>query len=63
MDSKLKEVYFDEYCQTCKYAATPEEEDPCDECLGNPGNYDSHKPVKWEAKQNADSIYSRRAKS
>lgn len=43
-----KEVYFYEYCQTCKHLDVDEHEDPCDECLHNPSNQYSHTPVKWE---------------
>lgn len=50
MENKQKEVYFWEYCKTCKYSATPEDEDPCDECLGHGSNENSHKPVNWEPK-------------
>lgn len=45
-----REVYFNQYCTTCKHWATPERDDPCDECLANPTNQYSHKPVNWEAK-------------
>ena len=45
-----KEVYFDKYCKTCKHEKLKEEADPCDECLENPVNTDSHKPVRWEEK-------------
>lgn len=43
-----KEVDFYKYCSTCKYEQTPCEDDPCDECLSNPYNINSHKPVKWQ---------------
>lgn len=46
--SDTKEVYFDEYCKTCKYDTYKGYEDPCDNCLGHPYNFDSHKPVFWE---------------
>lgn len=46
----LKEVYFDQYCKTCKYCEVNEAEDPCDECLSNPVNTYSHKPVNYENK-------------
>lgn len=46
-----KEVYFDQYCKTCKHKDLKEEEDPCDECLENPVNTYSHKPVNWEEKK------------
>lgn len=45
-----KEVYFDQYCNNCKYKDKLEKDDPCDECLTEPVNLYSHKPVKWEAK-------------
>ena len=45
-----KEVYFSQYCVTCKHKDLKEEEDPCDECLSNPSNEDSHKPVRYESK-------------
>lgn len=50
MDDGYKEVYFDQYCKTCKYEKIPEAKEPCYECLTNPVNLYSHKPVKWEKK-------------
>ena len=43
-----KEVYFGEYCHLCKFYDYPEKDDPCDLCLGNPSNEDSHKPLYFE---------------
>lgn len=43
-----KEVYFGRYCYRCKYEALAEDQEPCSECLGNPVNLYSHKPVKFE---------------
>lgn len=43
-----KEVRFDMYCPRCKHSELPEWEDPCDECLENPSNEYSHKPVYFE---------------
>lgn len=43
----LKEVYYHDYCYSCKYRATDENDDPCDECLSNPVNLASHKPVNY----------------
>ena len=40
-----KEVYFDQYCKTCKYSDLSEDQDPCWDCLEEPMNYDSHKPL------------------
>ena len=49
-DEVYKEVYFHEHCKTCKYQKCKNWEDPCDECLDNPINLYSHKPVNWEEK-------------
>lgn len=51
MTENYKEVYFDQYCKTCKYKDTKETDDPCDECLYEPMNLYSHKPVKWKEKR------------
>lgn len=45
-----KEVYFNQYCSTCKHKNLSEDKDPCHECLNTPSNEDSHKPVNWEEK-------------
>lgn len=47
-----KIVYFDEYCKTCKYEKTDESDDICNDCLDEPVNEDSHKPVNWKEKEN-----------
>ena len=44
-----KEVYFNEYCDTCKYSDVDDVKDPCNECLGEPANLHSHKPVYYVA--------------
>lgn len=46
----MQEVYFDEYCEKCKHALVKDTDDPCNECLDEPTNLYSHKPVKWEDK-------------
>ena len=50
MDERYKEVYFDKYCKTCKHKDVPEKDDPCAECLENPINLYSHKPVNYKEK-------------
>lgn len=45
-----KEVYFHEYCPKCVYRKISNTEAPCDECLSEPLNWNSHKPVKYEEK-------------
>ena len=48
MDEDYKEVYFNQYCSKCKHKDVKDYDEPCDECLCNPINLNSHKPVKWE---------------
>lgn len=45
-----KIVNFHEYCPSCKYEKTDEAETPCNECLNNPSNEDSHKPIYYKEK-------------
>lgn len=42
------EVYFYESCSKCKYKDLPGAEEPCNECLENPTNFETHKPLKFE---------------
>lgn len=42
-----KIVRFDIWCPICKHFDKLEEEIPCCECLNEPGNIDTHKPVKF----------------
>lgn len=46
-----KLVYFDQYCETCRHRMVEETDPPCNECLENPANLNSHKPVKYEEKK------------
>ena len=43
-----RECLFNIYCKTCKYEDVEDVEDPCNECLGEPFNLNSHKPVNYE---------------
>ena len=52
MENHIKIVDFDQYCDKCRYY-TPDvfgNEEPCYECLANPTNVDSRRPVKYEKK-------------
>lgn len=49
-DDTYKEVYFHQYCKTCKHELKAETEKPCRRCLDNPVNLYSNKPVDWEEK-------------
>lgn len=48
VDSDLREVNFEKYCETCKHVDCPEHKDPCFECLDNPLNYCAERPVNYE---------------
>lgn len=50
MDERYKEVYFHEYCKKCKHEEVKDVKDPCNECLGEPINLYSHKPIRFEEK-------------
>lgn len=50
-NENYQEVYFDQYCETCKHEELKEMSQPCIECLENPINFGSHKPVMWEEKE------------
>ncbi len=43
-----KEVYFDQYCSKCEYNNETETGEHCKECLNNPVNNFSHKPVNFK---------------
>lgn len=49
--NEMKEVRFDLYCPDCEWRTTDDDEDPCDECLGNPINLYSQKPIKFRKKE------------
>lgn len=48
MKNKNKIVFFENYCNKCVHAKKNEADEPCRECLNNPVNQDSHKPVKFK---------------
>lgn len=50
-DQSYKEVYFHEFCKGCKHTDVSEFEDPCAECISEPTNLNSHKPVNYEKKE------------
>lgn len=52
MDQQIyKEVYFDQYCKTCKHEKLTEQDSPCDECLTESTNWNSHKPAMYDKKE------------
>lgn len=51
MDELYKEVYFNKYCKICEHEHLCENDTPCCECLNEPVNLYSHKPVNWKEKE------------
>lgn len=57
MEYPDKEVYFCDYCESCEYFKAvfgDKEEDICNDCLNNPSNVYSHKPVNYKRKEYPD---------
>lgn len=48
MEGAMKEVDYSKYCKMCKNRDLKENEEPCWECLTNPVNEDTHRPVMFE---------------
>ena len=46
-----KIVDFEKYCKDCEYKDTEDYKDPCHECLNNPSNEHSHKPINFKKKE------------
>lgn len=51
MTNDYEEVYFDQFCPKCKHEKVAEKDYPCNECLEEAVNVNSHKPVKFEEKE------------
>lgn len=51
MDYPYKFVNFEDYCGLCEHKDVDQNEDPCNECLTNPVNSHSHKPVNFKEKE------------
>ena len=41
-------VEFQDYCEKCKHYETNSYDLPCRECVENPLNYGTHRPLKFE---------------
>lgn len=54
LENNKKEVFFEIYCPQCKNEDTEETKDPCNECLAFGWNIDSHKPIHFKEKDNAE---------
>ena len=47
MENQQKEVWFNLYCKHCKFKNDSEEHPTCADCLAQPANENSHKPVNY----------------
>ena len=47
METKEKEVWFNLYCKHCALKNKSEEHPTCADCLSQPANENSHKPVNY----------------
>ena len=54
MANAKKEVDFNTWCPKCKYENEEETVDVCNECLTFGYNIDSHKPVNFKEKEDAE---------
>lgn len=50
MEYEYKEVEFWKYCEKCKHYEAEDVKDPCNDCLAEPVNLHSTKPVYFEEK-------------
>ena len=53
IDNQYTFVNFNKYCKKCKHYSVDDikGKEPCNECLSNPVNLNSKKPVKYEEKE------------
>lgn len=51
MQYDYKIVRYDIYCNKCEYKKTNEAFEPCYECLNNPVNLHSRKPVNFKVRE------------
>ena len=47
-EEHTKEVYFNQWCPKCSHYNKSETKDPCNECLTQGWNIDSHKPINFK---------------
>ena len=49
--NNTKEVRFDNWCHTCKYRDKEATDIPCNDCLAQPYNIDSSKPIYYKEEE------------
>lgn len=48
MEDNYKIVTYELYCKNCEHKDLDEDKDPCHDCLNNPVNVDSHRPMYFK---------------
>lgn len=48
---KEKEVFFCDYCHKCEFNELSDQKEPCCDCIAQPSNINSHKPVYFKEKE------------
>lgn len=56
MEPEMHFVDYATWCPSCKYEKQPDSEDPCNDCLSDPVNVESRKPVCWEANDETSNV-------
>ena len=51
MENREQFVEFDKFCSQCIYEKVNQAADPCHECLNNPVNEYTNKPVNFKKKE------------
>lgn len=46
-----KFVEFNEYCKKCEYRDLSERDDPCFDCLDEPVNVYTHRPINFKERE------------
>ena len=54
MENEYQFVEFNEFCPKCKYGDLDGFQDPCNDCLTNPANYGTTKPINFVDKNKED---------
>lgn len=50
MEDNIKEVRYDIYCKKCKHYKQEDWKEPCHDCLNQPWNVNSKKPIYFKEK-------------
>ena len=48
---KEKEVFFCDWCHKCEFNDLSDQKQPCCDCIAQPSNINSHKPVYFKEKE------------